>query len=78
MNLFDPDTYARVRKPLLEAETLPPSCYTSHEFYEREVSNIFLKSWNLIGREIARIVPFGQVFRKKIDAQRIRIQTRRS
>ena len=43
MNLFDPDTYARVRKPLLEAETLPPACYTSHEFYEREMSNIFLK-----------------------------------
>ena len=50
MDLFDPDTYARVRKPLLEAETLPPACYTSHEFYEREVSNIFLKCWNLIGR----------------------------
>jgi choline monooxygenase len=50
MNLFDPDAYARVRKPLLEAETLPPACYTSHEFYEREVSNIFLKCWNLIGR----------------------------
>src|SRR2546421_12837939 len=50
MNLFDPNAYAAVRKPLLEAETLPPACYTSHEFYEREVSNIFLKCWNLIGR----------------------------
>src|SRR5262245_33436359 len=50
MDLFDPETYAAVRKPLLEAETLPPECYTSQEFYEREVSNIFRKSWNLIGR----------------------------
>ncbi len=50
MNLFDPNTYARVRKPLLEAETLPPVCYTSYDFYEREVSSIFYKCWNLIGR----------------------------
>ena len=50
MDLFNPETYAAVRRPLLEAETLPPACYTSHEFYEREVSNIFRKCWNLIGR----------------------------
>src|SRR5713101_379343 len=50
MDLLDPNAYAAVRKPLLEAETLPPACYTSREFYQREVSNIFLKCWNLIGR----------------------------
>jgi phenylpropionate dioxygenase-like ring-hydroxylating dioxygenase large terminal subunit len=50
MDLFNPETYATVRKPLLEAQTLPPVCYTSREFYEREVSNIFHKCWNLIGR----------------------------
>ena len=50
MDLFDPATYEAVRRPLLEAQTLPPPCYTSPEFYRREVSNIFFKCWNLIGR----------------------------
>src|SRR5688572_30338693 len=50
MDLLDPDTYRSVRRPLLDAETLPPACYTSPEFYRREVSEIFLKCWSLIGR----------------------------
>ena len=48
--LFDPARYAAVRRPLLEAETLPPWCYTSEAFYKREVERIFLKVWNFIGR----------------------------
>ena len=28
--------HAAVRRPLLEASTLPPECYTSPAFYERE------------------------------------------
>ena len=50
MDLFDPKTYTAVRRPLLDAETLPPICYTSPAFYQREVSTIFMKCWNLIGR----------------------------
>lgn len=49
--LFDPKLYERVRRPPLEAEGLPPHCYTAPEFYEREVERIFLKSWNFIGRD---------------------------
>ena len=49
-NIFDPARYAGVRKPLLEAETLPPECYTDEAFYRREVETIFLKVWNFIGR----------------------------
>ena len=41
-NIFDPARYAGVRKPLLEAETLPPECYTDEAFYRREVETIFL------------------------------------
>jgi phenylpropionate dioxygenase-like ring-hydroxylating dioxygenase large terminal subunit len=48
--LFDPATYAGVRRPLEEAETLPPHCYTSEAFYRREVLRIFMKVWNFIGR----------------------------
>lgn len=50
MDLFDPKTYEAVRRPLLEAETLPPECYTSEAFYQREVETIFMKVWNFIGR----------------------------
>ena len=50
MNLFDPRTYDGIRRPLLEAETLPPACYTSEEFFKREVETIFMREWNFIGR----------------------------
>lgn len=49
-DIFDPTRYAGVRKPLLEAETLPPECYTDEAFYKREVETIFLTVWNFIGR----------------------------
>ena len=48
-DIFDPRHYAAVRRPLLEAETLPPWCYTSDAFYRREVARIFRKSWNFLG-----------------------------
>lgn len=47
---LDPALYANVRKPLLEAEALPAWCYTSDEFYRREVEQIFGRCWNLVGR----------------------------
>lgn len=49
-NIFDASHYKNVRKPLLEAETLPPWCYTSQEFYDREVDRVFRKTWNFLGR----------------------------
>lgn len=48
--LFDPTSYDAVRRPLARAETLPPACYTSPEFFEREVRRIFRRCWNLVGR----------------------------
>ncbi len=60
-NLFDPQHYRNVRLPLLEAESLPPWCYTSPAFYQREVEQIFLKVWNFIGRE-DRIAGPGDYF----------------
>lgn len=59
--LFDPALYAAVRRPLLEAETLPPGCYTADAFYRREVERIFLKVWNFIGR-VDRIPNPGDYF----------------
>jgi hypothetical protein len=49
--LFDPERYQAVRKPLLEAATLPPACYTSTEFFEREIERVFLRNWQFVGRE---------------------------
>jgi phenylpropionate dioxygenase-like ring-hydroxylating dioxygenase large terminal subunit len=47
--MFDPNLYAGVRRPLLEAETMPAFVYTSAEFYQREVERIWRKMWNFIG-----------------------------
>ncbi len=42
--------FEAVRRPLAEAGTLPPECYTSDAFHRREVARIFMRRWNLIGR----------------------------
>ncbi len=47
--LFRPQHYEAVRRPLLEAETLPTWCYTSPAFYRREVERIWRKVWNFLG-----------------------------
>jgi phenylpropionate dioxygenase-like ring-hydroxylating dioxygenase large terminal subunit len=49
-DLFDERHYAAVRRPLLEAETLPAWCYTDAAFHAREVERIFLRVWNFVGR----------------------------
>ncbi len=48
--ILDPASYAGTRRALLEAETLPPECYTSEAFYRREVEEIFMTIWTFIGR----------------------------
>ncbi len=47
--LFDPRHYEGVRRPLLDAETMPAWTYTSPQFYRREVERIFGKVWNFLG-----------------------------
>ena len=49
--VLEPGLYAKARQPLEQAETMPPWCYTSQEFYQEEVNRIFRKTWNFIGRE---------------------------
>jgi choline monooxygenase len=50
MNIFEPTEYTKTRLPLEQAEMLPPWCYTSSEFYDKEVREIFRKTWNFVGR----------------------------
>ena len=49
-NIFDPAHYREVTRPLNVCEALPPWCFTSEEFYRREIEHIFLKCWNFFGR----------------------------
>ena len=42
--------FSNVLKPLNEASTLPPDCYTSDEFFDLEVKEIFTKEWVSVGR----------------------------
>jgi len=49
--LFAADSYREVRKPLLEASTLAPHCYTSGVFFQREMARIFRRQWQFVGRE---------------------------
>ena len=48
-DLFSTKHFEAVRRPLDEAETMPPWVYTSDEFYRREVDRIFMKVWNFMG-----------------------------
>lgn len=63
--MFDPATYANVRRPLLEAETLLAWCYTSAAFYQRQVERVFHKTRNFIGS--AGQIPIGTVHRATIN-----------
>ena len=44
---------ANVGMPFEEARAMPPSVYTSDEFIEAELENIFKKSWFCVGRASA-------------------------
>ena len=47
--MFDRSEYDGVFKPVEQAQSLPPWCYTSEEFYQAEIKNIFMKTWNFFG-----------------------------
>jgi choline monooxygenase len=60
-DLFSPAHYAAVRRPVGEAFNLPPWCYTSPRFFEREIELVFGKVWNFVGRA-ERIARPGDFF----------------
>jgi choline monooxygenase len=60
-DIFNPNLYEAVRKPLLEAETMPAWCYTSRAFYDREIKRIWKKVWNFLG-SADRIPKVGDYF----------------
>lgn len=48
--MSDSSDYSAVRKPLLEASSLPGHCYTSGGFFEMEKDRIFSGAWHFVGR----------------------------
>ncbi|MFN0041765.1 MAG: aromatic ring-hydroxylating oxygenase subunit alpha [Alphaproteobacteria bacterium] len=48
-NLLDPGNFTAVRRPALEAETLPAWCYTSKEWFDLEMARIIRPAWGYIG-----------------------------
>jgi len=50
-----------VRARLQNAETLPPACYVSQDFYRLEVEKMFSRCWNFFGR-VDRVPNPGDYF----------------
>ena len=61
MNELNNKNFEAVRRPFLEAESLPPSCYHDQEFFDLEMENIFRKSWLFVGRG-EKIPNYGDFF----------------
>ncbi|QOZ36533.1 aromatic ring-hydroxylating dioxygenase subunit alpha [Bradyrhizobium sp. CCBAU 53421] len=51
MNSAQASLLANTRADFERASTMPGFCYTSAEWYEREVESIFTKEWICVGRE---------------------------
>ena len=49
--LFDPARFVETQKPVLSASSLPRECYNSRKWFQRELENLFLPSWTMLGRE---------------------------
>src|SRR5262245_61517314 len=49
-NIFAPDHYSAVRRPLEQASPLPSWCYASDEWHAREIEAIFRREWLCVGR----------------------------
>jgi len=48
---YDESTFAGVLRPVEQAESLPPWCYTEHSVYVREQERLFRGGWVSVGRE---------------------------
>ena len=49
-NVFSSEHYEKCRLPLHQASPLPGWCYTSDEWYQREVQTMFHQDWLCLGR----------------------------
>ncbi len=49
-DIFAPSLYEAARRPVEEAETLPPWCYTSPAFHAWEIERVFRRTWLCLAR----------------------------
>jgi choline monooxygenase len=68
LNMFAPETYTATRLPLHQASPLPGWCYTSPEWYQREVDTMFKKDWICVGRA-EQIPAVGDFFSIEVVGQ---------
>ena len=71
--LFSSETYREVRRPLPEASTLPPDCYTSDAFYRREIEYLFRKHWQFVGRAEQLAGPVDKVAHHEDRPELVRV-----
>jgi choline monooxygenase len=69
-NVFAPEHFVDVRRPLQQASTLPPHCYASDAWYAREIETIFRREWLCIGR-VEQIPNPGDFFTRTLVEQPI-------
>jgi choline monooxygenase len=69
-NVFAPEHYIAVRRPLEQASTLPPQCYVSDAWYAREIETIFRREWLCVGR-VEQIPNPGDFFTRTLIEQPI-------
>ena len=63
--MLDPKHCVNALKPQVEAENLPPWCYTDESFHRIEIERVFMKVWNYVGHE-SRIPEPGDFFTVEI------------
>jgi choline monooxygenase len=66
--MFDQQQYELTRRPLRQAGPLPGWCYTSPEWYQRELDVIFRKEWLCVGR-VEQIPNSGDYFTHQVIGQ---------
>jgi choline monooxygenase len=69
-NVFAPEHFVGVRRPLQQASTLPPHCYASDAWYAREIETIFRREWLCVGR-VEQIPAPGDFFTRTLVEQPI-------
>lgn len=67
-SMFSPAHYAATRLPLHEASPLPGWCYTSPEWYQREIDTMFRKDWLCVGR-VEQVPEPGSYFSIEVIGQ---------
>lgn len=60
-SIFSAEHYEACRRPLHQASPLPGWCYTSAEWYERELDTLFRQDWLCLGR-VEQIPQVGDYF----------------